>query len=48
MDDPYDLARFVEAQDRHGTYDRAVDELRRGRKTTTGCGSCFRRSPASE
>lgn len=30
MDDPYDLARFVEAQ--AGTYDDALDELRRGRK----------------
>ena len=34
MDDPYDLQRFVEAQDAHGTYDRAVEELRRGRKTS--------------
>jgi uncharacterized protein (DUF1810 family) len=29
-----DLERFVEAQDAHGTYDRAVEELRRGRKTS--------------
>jgi len=34
MADSYDLERFVEAQDAHGTYDRAVDELRRGRKTS--------------
>jgi uncharacterized protein (DUF1810 family) len=32
MDDPYDLERFVAAQDAGGTYDRAVAELRRGRK----------------
>jgi uncharacterized protein (DUF1810 family) len=31
-DDPYDLARFVEAQ--AGVYERALDELRRGRKTS--------------
>ena len=34
MDDPYYLQRFVIAQDRDGTYDRAVDELRRGSKET--------------
>src|SRR5262249_52484952 len=33
MDDPYDLARFVAAQDAGGTYQQAVGELRRGRKT---------------
>ena len=32
MDDPYRLERFVVAQDRGGTYDRAVAELRAGRK----------------
>ena len=32
MDDPYRLDRFVVAQDRGGTYDRAVAELRAGRK----------------
>ena len=32
-DDPYELSRFVAAQDAGGTYDRALDELRRGRKT---------------
>jgi uncharacterized protein (DUF1810 family) len=32
--DTYDLGRFVEAQDAYGTYDRAVEELRRGRKTS--------------
>jgi uncharacterized protein (DUF1810 family) len=30
--DPYDLARFVEAQDADGTYSRALRELREGRK----------------
>jgi uncharacterized protein (DUF1810 family) len=30
----YDLERFVDAQNANGTYDRAVDELRRGRKTS--------------
>jgi uncharacterized protein (DUF1810 family) len=30
--DPYDLERFVRAQDTHGTYDDAIAELRRGRK----------------
>jgi uncharacterized protein (DUF1810 family) len=34
MTDPHDLARFVEAQDRAGTYDAAVRELRAGRKTS--------------
>lgn len=33
MDDPYDLQRFVTAQDEGGTYQRALAELRRGRKT---------------
>ena len=32
--DPYDLQRFVTAQDDGGTYARALDELRRGRKTS--------------
>jgi uncharacterized protein (DUF1810 family) len=31
-DDPFDLARFVEAQDAGGTYDRALAELASGRK----------------
>ena len=31
-DDPFDLQRFVDAQD--GTYDQALAELRRGRKTS--------------
>lgn len=30
----YDLERFVQAQDAGGTYDRAVDELRRGYKAS--------------
>jgi uncharacterized protein (DUF1810 family) len=33
-DDPHDLKRFVAAQDADGTYDRAVAELRAGRKVT--------------
>ena len=33
MRDPFDLARFVEAQDSGGVYDRAVAELRAERKT---------------
>jgi uncharacterized protein (DUF1810 family) len=32
--DPFNLERFVAAQDAGGTYDRAVAELRRGRKTS--------------
>ncbi len=31
-DDPFDLDRFVVAQDAHGTYDHAIAELRSGRK----------------
>jgi uncharacterized protein (DUF1810 family) len=34
MDDAYDLERFVEAQDSGGTYEAALAELRRGRKTS--------------
>ncbi len=34
MDDPYDLERFVAAQDEGETYEDAVAELRRGRKTS--------------
>jgi uncharacterized protein (DUF1810 family) len=34
MDDPFDLARFVEAQDRDGVYDAAMRELRAGRKSS--------------
>ena len=33
-DDPYDLDRFVAAQDAGGVYDRAVAELRSGRKVS--------------
>lgn len=33
MDDPFDLRRFVAAQDAGGTYDAALRELRAGRKT---------------
>src|SRR6201981_829426 len=32
--DPYDLQRFVTAQDSGGTYERAAAELRAGRKTS--------------
>lgn len=32
--DPHDLDRFLAAQQAHGTYHRAVAELRRGRKQT--------------
>ena len=32
MSDPFGLQRFVDAQDRDGTYDQAVRELRAGRK----------------
>jgi uncharacterized protein (DUF1810 family) len=34
MDDGYDLDRFVAAQDAGGTYEQALAELRRGRKTS--------------
>ena len=34
MADAYDLERFVGAQNANSTYDRAVEELRRGRKTS--------------
>jgi uncharacterized protein (DUF1810 family) len=34
MGDPFDLARFVAAQDADGTYARALAELRAGRKTS--------------
>src|SRR5437764_13115440 len=34
MEDPYNLERFVAAQNDGGTYERAVGELRRGRKTS--------------
>ena len=34
MEDTFDLQRFVDAQDHDGTYDRALAELRRGRKVT--------------
>ncbi len=34
MDDPYNLERFVTAQNAGGSYDRAVEELRRGHKTS--------------
>jgi uncharacterized protein (DUF1810 family) len=33
-EDPYDLQRFVAAQDAGGTYDHAAAELRAGRKTS--------------
>lgn len=34
MEDPYDLERFVAAQDAGGTYLHALDELRQGLKRT--------------
>jgi uncharacterized protein (DUF1810 family) len=34
MADPYNLKRFVAAQDAGGTYARAVEELQRGAKTS--------------
>jgi uncharacterized protein (DUF1810 family) len=34
MSDPFGLDRFLAAQDEGGTYDRALAELRRGRKTS--------------
>ena len=33
-EDPFHLERFTAAQNAGGTYERAVDELRRGRKTS--------------
>jgi uncharacterized protein (DUF1810 family) len=32
VSDPFELQRFVDAQDRDGTYDQALRELREGRK----------------
>ena len=34
MSDPFDLDRYVHAQDAGGTHDQALAELRRGRKTS--------------
>jgi uncharacterized protein (DUF1810 family) len=34
VDDPYDLERFVAAQDAGGVFETALAELRRGRKTS--------------
>ena len=34
MNDQFDLSRFVAAQDAGGTYEHALGELRRGRKTS--------------
>jgi uncharacterized protein (DUF1810 family) len=34
VDDPHDLARFVAAQDTDGSYERALAELRDGRKAS--------------
>jgi uncharacterized protein (DUF1810 family) len=34
MTDPFDLERFVAAQDAAGTYQRALSEIRRGRKSS--------------
>lgn len=58
--DPYGLGRFVEAQDEGRTYDRALGELSRGRKTShwmwfvfpqiagLGHSATSRRDPATE
>ena len=46
-DDPYQLERFVTAQDSGGTYQRALAELRAGRKTSHWMWFIFPRSPAS-
>lgn len=32
LDDPFNLDRFIKAQDRHASYRRAMEEMRRGRK----------------
>ena len=42
--DPYRLQRFVAAQDRGGTYQRALAELQAGLKVGTGSGLSSRRS----
>jgi uncharacterized protein (DUF1810 family) len=34
VNDPYNLERFITAQNDGGTYDRAVEELRRSHKTS--------------
>ena len=34
MDDPFNLERFVIAQNASGTFDRALSELRQGHKTS--------------
>ncbi len=34
MSEPYDLQRFLDAQNEGGTYERALTELRAGRKTS--------------
>lgn len=33
-EEPFDLQRFVDAQDQDGTYDRALAEIRAGRKSS--------------
>ena len=33
-DDPHNLRRFLDAQERAGTYEQALEELRAGQKTT--------------
>ena len=48
MDDPYDLERFVAAQNDGSTYDRALAELRHGRKASHWMWYVFPRSPASD
>jgi uncharacterized protein (DUF1810 family) len=51
-DDPFDLERFVTAQNGRvagdaTAYEAALAELRAGRNAPTGCGSCSLRWPGS-
>ena len=46
-DDPFELRRFHDAQDRGDIYDAALSQLRVGRNRATGSGSCFRSWPGS-
>lgn len=41
--DPYNVDRFVAAQNREGTYETALRELINGRKPSESCGSSFQR-----
>ena len=51
-DDPFDLERFVTAQNGRvagdaTAYEAALADLRAGRNAPTGCGSCSLRWPGS-